>query len=179
MFLSDIDIQKAVNSKEIEISNYDKKRLQVASYDVLLGNKFIITDKHSTESVDPVNKIFAKTREVVIQDDGSFVLHPKETVLGEVFDFVGSDKYLIQIGGKSSLARIGLIVHNTAGVINPGHFLNIVLELSNLSAVPIILRPKMEIAQLLFSQLSCPPSKSYKDTGRYAKQNWDNFQSKK
>jgi dCTP deaminase len=179
MFLSDKDILDAVNSNAITLKDFDRSRLQVASYDVLLGNKFIITEKHSTPIVDPVNKIFAKTREIIIEDGEQFILHPNETVLGEVADFVGSDEYLIQIGGKSSLARIGLIVHNTAGVVNPGHFLNIVLELANLSQIPIILRPKMEIAQLLFSQMSSKPLKSYKETGRYNSDNWDSFQTKK
>jgi dCTP deaminase len=171
MFLSDKDILDAVNSNAITLKDFDRSRLQVASYDVLLGNKFIITEKHSTPIVDPVNKIFAKTREIIIEDGEQFILHPNETVLGEVADFVGSD--------ESSLARIGLIVHNTAGVVNPGHFLNIVLELANLSQIPIILRPKMEIAQLLFSQMSSKPLKSYKDTGRYNSDNWDSFQTKK
>ena len=179
MFLSDRDILKAVQDNSIHIRDFDQSRLQVASYDVLLGNKFIITEKHSTPVVDPVRKIFAKTREIIVPDNEEFILHPNETVLGEIADFVGSDDYLIQIGGKSSLARIGLIVHNTAGVVNPGHFLNIVLELANLSQIPIILRPKMEIAQLLFSQMSSKPLKSYKDIGRYAGQNWNNFQAKK
>jgi dCTP deaminase len=172
MFLSDVDIKIALDKKEITLENFEEKRLQVASYDVLLGNKFILTEKHSTPLVDPVKKIFAKTQEIIIPDDGEFILHPNEAVLGEVFDFVGSDEYLIQIGGKSSLARIGLIVHNTAGVINPGHYLNIVLELSNMSQIPIVLRPKMEIAQLLFSKLTSRPSKKYEEIGRYAKENW-------
>jgi dCTP deaminase len=176
MFLSDNEILSSIKDNSLLIKDFDVKRLQVASYDVLLGNKFIITEKHSTKVVDPTNKIFAKTREITVPDFGEFILHPNETVLGEVDDFVGSDKYLIQIGGKSSLARIGLIVHNTAGVVNPGHYLNIVLELANLSPIPIILRPKMEIAQLLFSQLTSKPSKSYNEIGRYADQNWNSFQ---
>ena len=69
----------------------------------------------------------------------------------------GSEKYLIQLSGKSSLARIGLIVHNTAGLINPGHYLNITFELANMNSVPIILRPGMDIAQLLFAQMSSAP----------------------
>ena len=178
MFLSDTEIKKAIDNKEVLIDDFDQKRLQVASYDVLLGNKFIITEKHSTPIVDPVKKIFAKTREIIVGDGEEFILHPSETVLGEVADFVGSDDYLIQIGGKSSLARIGLIVHNTAGVINPGHYLNIVLELANMSQIPIVLRPKMQIAQLLFSQLSSKPSKKYEDVGRYAGDNWNNFKVK-
>ncbi|GAB4144397.1 MAG: dCTP deaminase [Patescibacteria group bacterium] len=179
MFLSDLDIKKALDSGDITIENFDETRLQVASYDVLLGNKFVVTDTYSTQVVDPARKIFPKTHELIIPDDGEFVLHPGVSVLGEVADFVGSKKdFLIQISGKSSLARIGLIVHNTAGIINPGHYLNIVLELCNLSAVPIILRPRMEIAQLLFSKLTSSPSKSYEEVGRYHENNWDSFKTK-
>lgn len=178
MFLVDTDIIKAVEAEQITIRDFDKSRLQIASYDVLLGNEFIITEKFSTKFVDPVKKVFAKTREIQVADGEEFILHPHETVLGKVYDFVGSDDYLIQIGGKSSLARIGLIVHNTAGIINPGHYLNIVLELANLSHVPIILRPKMEIAQLLFSTLSSKPKTKYSETGRYHANNWSNFQTK-
>jgi len=179
MFLSDIDIKKTLEVGDITIRDFDENRLQVASYDVLLGNKFMITDAHFAQFVDPARKIFPKTHEVIIPDGEEFVLHPGVSVLGEVFDYVGSKKdYLIQLSGKSSLARIGLIVHNTAGIVNPGHYLNIVLELCNLSILPIILRPKMEIAQLLFSKLSSSPSRSYEDVGRYNNDNWNNFKSK-
>lgn len=172
MFLSDIDIQKALANKEIRIDDFDRKRLQPASYDILLGNKFILTETHSNEFIDPHKKIFPKTREIQIADGDRFILHPGVSVLGTSLDFFGSDAYLIQLSGKSSLARIGLIVHNTAGLINPGHFLNITLELYNLNNVPIILRPKMEIAQITFSKMSSPSVRNYKDTGRYSESNW-------
>jgi dCTP deaminase len=71
------------------------------------------------------------------------------------------------------------MIHNTAGIINPGHFLNITFELCNLNNVPIILRPGMEIAQLTFSKLTSPPSKRYKKVGRFAKNNWKHFAAKK
>jgi dCTP deaminase len=85
----------------------------------------------------------------------------------------------VQLGGKSSLARIGLLVHNTAGLINPGHFLHITLELCNLNNVPIILRPGMEIGQVTFSMMSSPPEQNYKEIGRYSDNNWNNFTGKK
>jgi dCTP deaminase len=100
-------------------------------------------------------------------------------VLGTSKEFFGTDHYLIQVGGKSSLARIGLMIHNTAGIINPGHFLNITFEISNQSNIPIILRPNMEIAQLTFAMLSSPTRQSYKKIGRFANNNWDNFQPAK
>lgn len=172
MFLSDTDIKKGVKSELITIKDFEESRLQPASYDVLLGNTFILTSSHETKAIDPVNKIFPHTSEVDVADGEEFVLHPRTTVLGTLKDFVGSKEYLIQISGKSSLARIGLVVHNTAGIINPGHFLHITLELANFNIVPIILRPGMPIAQLTFSKLTSPVSHDYSKTGRFNGDNW-------
>lgn len=173
MFLSDADIRKAVEGGRITIKDFDEKRLQPVSYDVLLGNKFIITDAHAIEAIDPVKKIFPKTREIIIEDGESFVLHPQMSVLGTLKDYVGSNEFLIQLSGKSSLARIGLVVHNTAGIINPGHFLHMTLELANFNTVPIILRPGMPIAQFTFSELTAPVSHDYTETGRFNGDNWE------
>ena len=175
MFLSDIDIKKAVRKGEITLKPFDAKRLQPASYDILLGNKFVENDASSTHFVDPARKIYAKTVEKIIKDGEEFVLHPGVSVLGLSKEFFGTDHYLIQVGGKSSLARVGLMIHNTAGIINPRHFLHITFEITNQSNIPIIMRPGMEIAQITFSKLSSPPSQSYKKTGRFAKDNWKHF----
>ncbi|MFA6006657.1 MAG: dCTP deaminase [Candidatus Paceibacterota bacterium] len=172
MFLSDRDIKAAVKSGAIRIDDFDPERLQPVSYDILLGNKFITTESQDTPFIDPVKKIFPSTREITIEDNESYVLHPGVSILGTSFDYFGSKEYLIQLSGKSSLARIGLIVHNTAGIINPGHFLHITLELCNLNVVPIVLRPKMHIAQLLFSKISNPVIHDYSKTGRYFEKNW-------
>lgn len=178
MFLSDIDILEAVETGEITLTPFDKKRLQPASYDILLGNKFVVNDEHVTHLVDPARKIFAKTREIEVEDGGEFVLHPGVSVLGISKEFFGSNHYLVQVGGKSSLARVGLMIHNTAGLINPGHFLHITFELCNLNNVPIVLRPGMEIAQLTFSRLSSLPSSAYKNIAR-GKDNWEsNFKGR-
>lgn len=174
MFLSDVDIKKALKAGEITLKPFDAKRLQPASYDILLGNRFVVNDENKTPFVDPARKIYAKTREVTIADGKEFILHPGVSVLGVSKEFFGSDHYLIQVGGKSSLARVGLMIHNTAGLINPGHFLHITFELCNLNSVPIILRPGMEIAQLTFSKLSSPTSQNYKHVGRFVGDNWKN-----
>ncbi len=175
MYLSDVDIKKAIKEGHIVIEGYDESRMQPASYDILLGNKFIVHNSQATMAIDPVNKIYPEVREIIIPDDGYFVLHPGISILGTSVDYFGSEKYLIQLSGKSSLARIGLIIHNTAGIINPGHFLNITFELCNLNHMPIILRPNMRIGQILFSELSSPPSKDYKTTGRYQGRDWQHF----
>ena len=180
MFLSDQDIKKGVEEESITIQDFDIHRLQPASYDVLLGNTFLITSSRETKAIDPAKGVFPKTTEIYVEDGEEFVLHPRTTVLGTLKDFVGSRTYLIQISGKSSLARIGLVVHNTAGIINPGHFLHITLELANFNTVPIILRPGMAIAQLTFSKLSSPVSQDYSKTGRFNGNNWKkNFSADK
>lgn len=167
MFLSDQDIKIAITSGDITVKPFDIKKLQPASYDIRLGNIFIVNDPHTTSYIDPVKGIFPNTRKIEIKDGGTFILHPGVSILGYSKEFFGSDDYLIEVNGKSSLARIGLLVHNSAGLVNPGHFLNIALELCNLNNVPIILRPGMDIAQLTFSPLSSRTKQNYKERGRY------------
>jgi len=178
MFLSDKDIKQAVAAEEITLSDFDESRVQPASYDILLGNKFLTLKQHSTTVIDPAKKILPEYDEVIIEDGEEFVLHPGVSLLGISKDYFGSSKYLIQLSGKSSLARIGLIVHNTAGLINPGHYLNIAFELCNLNSVPIILRPGMEIGQLIFAEISSPPEHGYEKKWRYANENWWSYKEK-
>ena len=172
MFLSDTDIHRGVKKGEIILEPFDIKRLQPATYDIRLGNTFMVNDTHSTTAIDPVKGIFPKTHTIEVKDGGEFVLHPGVSILGYSKERFGSKEYLIEVNGKSSLARIGLIVHNSASIVNPGHFLNIALELCNLNNVPIILRPGMEIAQLSFSTLSSNTKRNYKETGRYTRNNF-------
>lgn len=167
MYLSDRDIRLAIDAGTISISDFDNARLQPASYDIRLGNKFLIVKDYSVTNIDPVNHILPDYEELVVTPEQWFILRPGVTVLGTSVEKFGSEKYLIQLSGKSSLARIGLIVHNTAGLINPGHYLNITFELANMNSVPIILRPGMDIAQLLFAEMSSPPDQDYKKVGRY------------
>ena len=167
MYLSDQDIKKAMNAWDITISDFSEKRLQPASYDIRLGEKFLIVRDYSVANIDPVNKILPEYEEILVTEKDGFVLRPGVTVLGTSIEKFGSEKYLIQLSGKSSLARLGLIVHNTAGLINPGHYLNITFELANMNSIPIILRPGMEIAQLLFALMTSPPEQDYRKVGRY------------
>ena len=179
MFLSDRDIRREVEAKRIILKPFKDDQLQQVSYDICLGNKFIVNDEGATERIDPVKKIFAKTREFSIKDGAPYILHPGISVLGTSKEFFGSNYFLVQLNGKSSLARIGLMAHNTAGIINPGHFLHVTFEITNQSNVPIVLRPGMKIAQITFSMLSSPPSKTYGDTGRFASDNWRHFVAEK
>lgn len=175
MFLSDKDILSLVKKGEITLEPFNQKQLQPASYDIKLGNTFIINDTHSTKAIDPVKGVYPKTQIIEVGDGDEFVLHPGVSILGYSKEKFGSDQYLIEVNGKSSLARIGLIVHNSASIVNPGHYLNIALELCNLNNVPIVLRPGMEIAQLTFSTISSHTKKSYKETGRYNSNNFASY----
>lgn len=167
MYLSDADIRIAVQNWDIKITEFNDIRLQPASYDIRLGEKFLIVKDYSVVNIDPMNKILPEYEEIIVPQDQGFILRPGVTVLGTSVETFGSEKYLIQLSWKSSLARLGLIVHNTAGLINPGHYLNITFELANMNSIPIILRPGMDIAQLLFAEMSSPPEQDYRKIGRY------------
>lgn len=176
MFLSDTDIKKGIKSGSIVIRPFEPKRLQPVSYDVTLGNEFEVTNRHATGAIDPANKLYPQTRTVKVKDGEAFILHPGESVLGKQREFIGVDhEHLILLSGKSSLARAGLVVHNTAMLFNPGHYFYPTFELVNTNNVPIILRPGMTIAQLIFARLSSPTDRTYKDTGRYTAKNSNHF----
>jgi dCTP deaminase len=175
MFLSDKDILAEVKEGNITLEPFDKKRLQPATYDIRLGNTFIVNDAHSTKAIDPAKGVYPQTQTIEVADGKEFVLHPGVSILGYSKEKFGSDQYLIEVNGKSSLARIGLIVHNSASIVNPGHYLNIALELCNLNNVPIVLRPGMEIAQLSFSTLSSHTKQNYRQTGRYSTNNFASY----
>ncbi len=179
MFLSDVDIKKELKSGAIIIDPFDEVKLQLASYDVTLGNEFEITNRYSTIAIDPVNKKYPDTRKIEIADGEEFVLHPGETVLGKQKEFIGVDlNHLILLSGKSSLARAGLVVHNTAMLFNPGHKFYPTFELLNTNNVPIILRPGMEVAQILFARLTSTASKEYlgaEGVGRFTSENSNHF----
>jgi len=179
MFLSDVDIRKGVESGALTIEPFEESKLQLASYDVTLGNEFEVIDRFSTIAIDPVNKKYPSTRTITIKDGEEFVLHPGETVLGKQREFIGVDlSHLILLSGKSSLARAGLVVHNTAMLFNPGHKFYPTFELLNTNNVPIILRPGMEVAQLLFARLTSECSKSYlgdEGVGRFTSENSNHF----
>lgn len=179
MFLSDTDIKKEIDTGRITVEPFFEKQLQPASYDICLGNTFIINDPHSVQAIDPANGVYPKTHSLEVADGDEFVLHPGVSILGYTKERFGSDDFLIELNGKSSLARIGLIVHNSASIVNPGHFLHMALELCNLNNVPIVLRPGMEIAQLTFSPLSSTTQQSYKDRGRYSENNVTGYQPPK
>jgi len=176
MFLSDTDIKIGIENGSIIIRPFDENCLQPVSYDVTLGNEFEVTNRHETSFIDPTNKVYPQTNMIKIKDGGEFILHPGESVLGKQREFIGvNQEHLILLSGKSSLARAGLVVHNTAMLFNPCHYFYPTFELVNTNNVPIILRPGMKIAQLLFARLTSPVNRTYKQTGRYKAKNSNHF----
>lgn len=163
MQLSDVDIKKGLKSGDVIIKNFDPERLQPARYDVLLGHDFLVFDRHQLSAIDPREDVKKYMKPVTIDSENDyFVLQPGEFALGVTNDFIGvSNKLSCEVMGKSSLARLGLIIHTTAGFIDPGNQLNITLEFVNTNKVPIKLYPKMKIAQVAFFQLSSPCEKCY------------------
>jgi dCTP deaminase len=155
MILSDSDIQKALSTGAISVEPLFPGAIQPASVDLHLGADFLIFQITDHTFIDPAQPIDDMMREVSINDDKQFILHPGEFALGLTYEVVGvSDSMVGRLEGKSSLGRIGLIIHATAGYLDPGNKLKMTLELHNISGLPIKLYYKMPIAQLSFSPLS-------------------------
>ena len=163
MQLSDIDIKNGLSNQSITIDNFDLTRLQPASYDVLLGYEFMVFDSHKIDCIDPRSPLSHYTTKVTLNsEDDHLILHPGQFILGVTLDRFGcNNQYACQVMGKSSLARLGLIVHTTAGFIDPGNVLNATLELANVNSIPIKLHPKMKIGQIAFWELKTPAERAY------------------
>lgn len=155
MILSDRDIKKALDSGAITIDPLFPNSIQPASVDVHLGKDFLIFEPSSHMAIDVKEPVDDMMKEVSIDKDRRFILHPGEFALGMTYETVGLPNNIVgHLDGKSSLGRIGLIVHATAGYIDPGNKLKITLELHNLANLPIALYYKMPIGQMTFVQLS-------------------------
>lgn len=190
MFLSDVDIKQALKNGDITIKDFDPKRLQPASYDVLLGYEFMVFKRHTQAVIDPSEPIDGLMEKISLKSEKDFfILHPNEFALAVTWDYFGvGPQYCLNIMGKSSLARLGLIIHTTAGFVDPGNELNATLELYNTNSMPIKLYPKMKIAQISFGKLLSPAEKPYghpslgskyfKSTGVEASQMAKNFKRK-
>lgn len=164
MVLSDIDIKREIEKGDLVISPYSDDSIQPSSYDLHLDSKFIVFDNHDTDIIDVKLKP-NNTRTVDVKDKGYFIVHPNNFVLGVTVENIKIPKYLVsRIEGKSSIGRLGLIVHATAGYVDPGFEGTLTLEIFNLSSVPIKLYIDMKIAQLSFFEMKTPSSKPY---GKY------------
>lgn len=155
MILSDADIKKALSTGAITVDPLFPGAVQPASVDLHLGADFLVFEAAHHAYIDPAEPIDDMMKEVTINNDKQFILHPGEFALGLTYEVVGvNDSMVGRLEGKSSLGRIGLIIHATAGYLDPGNKLKMTLELHNISGLPIKLYYKMPIAQLSFSPLS-------------------------
>jgi dCTP deaminase len=163
MLLSDRDLRAAIEARTLGVQPYDPRLVQPASIDVRLDSYFRIFRNHRYDCIDPAEQQEDLTELVVTPRGEPFVLHPGEFVLGTTLERVtlGAD-LAARLEGKSSLGRLGLLVHSTAGFIDPGFSGQVTLELSNVATLPIRLWPGMKIGQLCVLRMTSPvESKSY------------------
>ena len=160
--LSDGTIRRLVAEGRVLIDPWDETMVQPASVDLRLGRSFRVFHNHRITAVDLGDPPSELTEQVTIEDGGSFVIHPGEFCLGRTDEWVElPDDVVARIEGKSSLGRLGLVVHATAGFCDPGWKGTLTLELANFNSVPIILRPGLPIAQLSFMTLDRPAERPY------------------
>jgi dCTP deaminase len=160
--LSDGTITRLVEEGRIRIDPWDPALVQPASVDLRLGDTFRVFNNHRVTSIDLREMPENLTEEVRVEPDQSFVIHPGEFCLGRTLEWVELPGDIVaRIEGKSSLGRLGLIVHATAGFCDPGWKGTLTLELNNLTRVPIKLYPGLLIAQLSFMTLDAPALRPY------------------
>ena len=160
--LSDGTIRELVDDGRIKIDPWDPALVQPASVDLRLGDSFRVFHNHRITAIDLREPPTNLTEEVVAGQDEGFVIHPGEFCLGRTLEWVElPDDVVARIEGKSSLGRLGLIVHATAGFCDPGWKGTLTLELNNLTRVPIKLYPGLLIAQLSFMSLDRPAERPY------------------
>ncbi|MBC3194621.1 dCTP deaminase [Pseudonocardia sp. C8] len=166
MLLSDGDLRKEIESGRLVLDPWDVEMLQPSSVDVRLDRYFRVFQNSRYTHIDPAQQQDELTTPVETPDGESFVLHPGEFVLGSTFERVGlPDDLAGRLEGKSSLGRLGLLTHSTAGFIDPGFTGHITLELSNVANLPITLWPGMKIGQLCLFRLSSPAERPYGSEG--------------
>lgn len=162
MLLSDTDITAAQAAGRITLDPFDVAMVQPSSIDVRLDRYFRLFDNHRYGVIDPAVDQPELTRLVEVDGDDAFVLHPGEFALGSTYETVGlGTDIAARLEGKSSLGRLGLLTHSTAGFIDPGFVGHVTLELSNVATLPIMLWPGMKIGQLCFFGLSSPAVNPY------------------
>ncbi len=162
MLLSDRDIKAELSTGRIELDPLDLGMVQPSSVDVRLDRFFRLFDNHKYPFIDPAEDQPDLTHLIETKPDEPFILHPGEFALGSTFELIGlPDDIAARLEGKSSLGRLGLLTHSTAGVIDPGFSGPVTLELSNVATLPIKLWPGMKIGQLCFFRLSSPAERPY------------------
>jgi dCTP deaminase len=162
VLLSDRDIKAEIDSERVRLEPYDPGMIQPSSIDVRLDKYFRLFDNHKYPVIDPAQDQPELTRLVEVDPADGFVLHPGEFVLGSTLETVSlPDDLAARVEGKSSLGRLGLMTHATAGFVDPGFSGHVTLELSNVATLPIILWPGMKVGQLCFFRLTSPAENPY------------------
>jgi dCTP deaminase len=162
VLLSDRDIKSELSAGRIALEPFEPVMIQPSSIDVRLDRYFRLFDNHKYPFIDPAEDQPELTHLVEVETDQPFILHPGEFVLGSTFELVSlPDDVAARLEGKSSLGRLGLLTHSTAGFIDPGFSGHVTLELSNVATLPIKLWPGMKIGQMCFFRLSSAAEKPY------------------
>ncbi|RPI25489.1 MAG: dCTP deaminase [Actinobacteria bacterium] len=162
MIFSDFSIREAIASGRIVIDPYDETMVQPSSVDVRCDHHFRVFENHKYASIDPKSPQEDLTSVIAAAENDPFMLHPGEFVLGTTLETIGlSDDLVARLEGKSSLGRLGLLIHSTAGFIDPGFKGQVTLELSNVANLPIAIYPGMKIGQISFYAMTTPADHPY------------------
>lgn len=160
--LSDGTIVRLVEEGRIRIDPWERQMVQPASLDLRLGDSFRVFHNHKVTAIDLREPPTNLTEQIKVEPDEPFVIHPGEFCLGRTLEHVElPDDIVARVEGKSSLGRLGLIVHATAGFCDPGWRGTLTLEFNNLTRVPIRLYAGLPIAQLSFMTLDAPAQRPY------------------
>ena len=162
MLLSDRDIRAELATGRLGLDPFDPAMVQPSSVDVRLDRYFRLFDNHKYPFIDPADEQPELTRLIEVEPNEPFILHPGEFALGSTFERVTlPDDVAARLEGKSSLGRLGLLTHSTAGFIDPGFSGHVTLELSNVATLPIKLWPGMKIGQVCYFRLTSPAENPY------------------
>ena len=162
MLLSDRDLRAELDAGRVGLDPYDPGMIQPSSVDVRLDRYFRVFENHRYPHIDPAEEQPDLPELVEVTSDEAFILHPGEFVLASTYEVVTlPDDIAGRLEGKSSLGRLGLLTHSTAGFIDPGFSGHVTLELSNVATLPIKLWPGMKIGQLCLFRLSSPAEHPY------------------
>ncbi|MFI7273814.1 dCTP deaminase [Streptomyces sp. NPDC049879] len=166
MLLSDKDIRTEIDLGRMGIDPFDESMIQPSSIDVRLDRYFRVFENHRYPHIDPSVEQPELTRTIEPPADEPFILHPGEFVLASTYEVITLPEDLAsRLEGKSSLGRLGLLTHSTAGFIDPGFSGHVTLELSNVATLPIKLWPGMKIGQLCLFRLTSPAERPYGSAG--------------
>jgi dCTP deaminase len=186
VLLSDRDIRAEITAGRVAVEPFAESMVQPSSVDVRLDRFFRVFENHKYSVIDPSIEQSELTREVIVEPNEHFILHPGEFVLASTYEIITlPDDIAGRLEGKSSLGRLGLLTHSTAGFIDPGFSGHITLELSNVANLPVKLFPGMKIGQLCLIKLSSPAEHPYGSAvyasryqgqrGPTASRSWINF----